>query len=58
MVSPDGVGALMIFGRTDAGRPLVVTVRLTRRMRITEIVGAREMTETERKEFELWESGR
>jgi hypothetical protein len=35
-----------------------VTVRLTRQKRITEIVGAREMTETERKEFELWESGR
>jgi hypothetical protein len=40
------------------GPTLVVTVRLTRQKRITEIVGAREMTETERKEFELWESGR
>lgn len=58
MVSPAGVSALMIFGRTRGGRPLVVVVPLTRRERIAEIVGAREMTDDERKEFEAWESGR
>lgn len=57
MVSPEGMRALTIFGRTDAGRPLVVIVRLTRQRRLANIVGAREVTDAERREFEAWESG-
>jgi hypothetical protein len=45
---------LNLWGRTNAGRPLIVTVRLARGFDM-QIVGARDMTDDERKEFEVWE---
>jgi hypothetical protein len=48
---------LNIWGRTKAGRPLVVTVRLAGGFD-AQIVGARDMTEEERKEFQSWETSR
>ena len=49
-----GLGLLNICGRTSAGRLLVVTIRPDRGFEM-QIIGARDATETERKEFEQWE---
>jgi hypothetical protein len=50
-----GLMLLNVWGRTKAGRPLVVTVRPAGGFD-AEIVGARDMADDERKEFESWES--
>jgi uncharacterized DUF497 family protein len=50
-----GLKLLNIYGRTNAGRLLVVTVRLAGGFAMR-IVGARDMTVQERKEYERWES--
>lgn len=52
-----GLPLLTIWGRTNAGRPLIVTVRPAGGLN-AEIVGARGMTDDERKEFESWETSR
>lgn len=49
---------LAIFGRTRAGRPLLVLVRLDRDGFDHLIVGARELTSDELVMFEPWEEGR
>jgi hypothetical protein len=46
---------LNVWGRTSTGRPLIVTVRLHAGFKM-HIVGARDMTAEERKEYERWES--
>jgi hypothetical protein len=54
---PDGHPVLTIWGRTHAGRPLIVGTRqLTKRDR--QIIGAREMRPGEIVEFEAWEAAR
>jgi hypothetical protein len=50
-----GVRFLTISGRTQAGRPLVVAVRLLGGLD-QQIIGAREMTPQELKRFEAWEA--
>jgi len=54
---PAGLRVLTFWGRTRAGRPLLVAAR-----RVEErewlIIGAREMTSTELAEFEKWEAQR
>jgi hypothetical protein len=50
-----GLRLLNIYGRTSGGRLLVVTVRLAGGF-VMRIVGARDMTVRERKEYERWES--
>lgn len=55
--SVTGLRALNIWGRTAAGRPMVVTVRLAAGFHMR-IVGARDMTVAERKEYERWETSR
>jgi hypothetical protein len=52
-----GVPVLNIWGRTKAGRPLIVTVRPVSGFD-SQIVGAPDMTDAEREEFQTWESGR
>jgi hypothetical protein len=54
--SPEGVRLLTIWGRTNAGRPLIVTVRLAGRDGT--IVGAKDMTAAEKEVFEAWETSR
>ncbi|MEV6303537.1 hypothetical protein AB0M02_29295 [Actinoplanes sp. NPDC051861] len=49
-----GVHFLTISGRTDAGRPLVVAVRLLGGYH-QQIIGARAMTPEELARFEAWE---
>jgi hypothetical protein len=54
---PDGHMVLTIWGRTTAGRPLIVgTRRLSQWDR--QIIGAREMHPNEIAEFEAWEATR
>jgi hypothetical protein len=50
-----GVRFLTISGRTVAGRPLVVAVRLLDGLD-QQIIGAREMTPAELARFEAWET--
>jgi hypothetical protein len=49
-----GVRFLTIAGRTAAGRPLIVAVRLLGGLD-QQIIGAREMTPPELARFEAWE---
>jgi uncharacterized DUF497 family protein len=51
-----GLQVLAIYGRTGAGRLLVVFVRRIGRFD-SAIIGAREVPAAEREEFESWESG-
>lgn len=51
-----GVWFLVICGRTQADRPLIVAVRLLGDLD-QQIIGAREMTPQELKRFEAWEAG-
>lgn len=53
-----GVQVLAIFGRTRAGRPLLVLVRLDRGGFDHLIVGARELTSDELVMFERWKEVR
>jgi hypothetical protein len=54
--SREGVQILTIWGRTRAGRPLVVALRkIPDSKRDWWIVGARDMNESERAFFEQWE---
>jgi hypothetical protein len=50
-----GVRFLSISGRTAAGRPLIVAVRLLGELD-QQIIGAREMTSPELARFEAWEA--
>lgn len=50
-----GVPVLAIWGRTATGRPLAVFVRLLAN-REALILGARELSATEREELKSWES--
>ena len=50
-----GLPALTIWGRTLAGRPLIVAGRLVGQLN-QEIIGARIMTDAEVAEFEAWEA--
>ncbi|MEV6599424.1 hypothetical protein AB0M36_21585 [Actinoplanes sp. NPDC051346] len=50
-----GVRFVAISGRTQAGRPLVVAVRLLDGLD-QQIIGAREMTSRELARFEAWEA--
>jgi hypothetical protein len=54
---PAGLRVLTFWGRTRAGRPLLIAAR-----RVDEwswlIIGAREMTPSERAEFAIWEAQR
>jgi len=54
MFSPEGIPLLNIYGRTDTGRLLAVTVRPVRGFDAV-IVGAREMNAKEQEEFQTWE---
>jgi hypothetical protein len=56
-VASTGHAPLTIWGRTGAGRPLVVAVRPLEG-RDWEIVGARVLTPGELGELEEWEAGR
>lgn len=49
-----GIPALSVWARTDAGRPLIVTVKHQSGFDWG-IVGARDMTPAELAEFEHWE---
>jgi len=49
-----GVRFLTVSGRTQAGRPLIVAVRLLGG-HDQQIIGAREMSSVELKRFEAWE---
>ena len=49
-----GVRFITISGRTHAGRPLIVAVRLLGG-HDQQIIGAREMSSAELKRFEAWE---
>ncbi len=53
--SPEGLVFLNIWGRTKAGRPLIVTVRRIGGFDAV-ILGGREMNAPEREEFEAWET--
>ena len=53
-VGPDGHPVLTIWGRTQAGRPLVVVTRRLSRLD-WQIIGARELTTQEKAGFEAWE---
>lgn len=58
VVDPEtGLRLIAIYGRTKAGRPLVVTVRPAGGF-TTWIVGAQEMTDEEREGYERWENSR
>lgn len=57
MRHPHGHVLLSVSGRTGAGRPLVVVVRPVSGLN-SQIVGARDMTDDERREFESWENSR
>ena len=52
-----GLAFVNIWGRTAAGRPLVVTVRRLDGFD-ARIVGARDMSAEEKGEFEAWEANR
>jgi hypothetical protein len=51
--SPEGLSVLSVWGRTKAGRSLIVVVRRLDGFDSL-IVGAREMNASERKEFQTW----
>ena len=53
--SPEGLAMQSIWGRTTAGRALIVVVRPVGGFDSV-IIGARDMSAAERKEFEAWES--
>lgn len=53
-VGPDGHPVLTIWGRTQAGRALVVVTRRLSRWD-WQIIGARDLTVQEQSEFEAWE---
>lgn len=55
--SPDGLSVLTIWGRTTAGRPLIVAVRLLGG-RSAMILGARDMDPGERERLETWEKSK
>lgn len=55
--SPDGLVALTIWGRSAAGRPLIVAVRRLEGWDWL-ILGARDMRIAERAEFVRWEEKR
>jgi hypothetical protein len=55
--SPSGLALVNIWGRTRAGRPLIVTVRQTGGFDAL-IVGAREMDSKEQEELSTWEISR
>jgi hypothetical protein len=55
--TPDGLAALTIWGRTQAGRPLIVAVHHQSGF-TWKIIGAREMTTGELAEFLRWEETR
>lgn len=55
--SPAGVRVLTIWGRTAAGRPLIVAVRHVDGRSWT-IIGARHMSNAEHAEFVRWEGTR
>ncbi len=52
----DGMRFLGMWGRTRAGRPLIVTLRPTPVAHDWTIVWARDMTAEELAEFEAWEA--
>lgn len=54
---PDGHQVMAIWGRTPAGRTLIVVVRQLARWD-WQIIGARQMTWQEIGEFEAWEATR
>jgi hypothetical protein len=56
-VGPDGVPLVVIWARTQAGRPLVVVIRDAGGLDWW-IVGAREMNPTEIAEYKRWEGER
>jgi uncharacterized DUF497 family protein len=49
-----GLRVLNMWGRTAAGRPLIVTIKRDKGFNMR-ILGARDMTAMERKEYEQWE---
>jgi hypothetical protein len=53
--SPQGLPVRSIWGRTAAGRALIVVVRAAGGFDSV-IIGAREMSDAEREGFESWES--
>jgi len=55
--SPVGLTFVNVWGRTDSGRPLIVTVRRLDGFDAL-IVGARDMSAEEKGEFEAWEINR
>jgi hypothetical protein len=54
---PDGHQVLTIWGRTHAGRPLIVGTRVLNQWD-KQIIGVREMRPEEIAEFEAWEAAR
>ena len=52
-----GLAFVNVWGRTESGRPLIVTVRCLDRFDAL-IVGARDMSAEEKGEFEAWETDR
>lgn len=56
-MSATGVAVLTVWGRTVAGRPLIVAVYHVAGF-TWKIIGAREMGETELTEFSRWEETR
>ena len=55
--SAGGVAVLTVWGRTVAGRPLIVAAYLVTGL-TWKIIGAREMTDKELIEFSRWEETR
>lgn len=52
--SPAGVAVVTVWGRTNAGRPLIVAVRKTDTWTWS-ILGARDLSSSEATEFARWE---
>jgi len=52
-----GVAVLTVWGRTRAGRYLIVVLRATESSRDWLIAGAREMTADQAAEYDRWEAG-
>jgi hypothetical protein len=52
--SPEGLVVLTVWGRTDAGRPLIVAVRRADEW-TWQVVGARAMRPDEQRELQSWE---
>ncbi|MQA25464.1 MAG: hypothetical protein GEU94_08325 [Micromonosporaceae bacterium] len=57
-VGGDGVQVLTVWGRTRAGRRLIVVLRPTDNDLDWLIVGAREMTADQAAEYDRWEADR